>query len=209
MVTSNGLVLWVIGLNERFWPPMTPTGINVLFFNRANLYCCTNSLSIKHVGAPKSISVWASIIINFLHLTMIVTKKHCVGYEDWMGPFSLHDASRSNLIVLTKTKHAHFLLLWLWIDNRNGKCCMWSKFIWTFMSNMTWFSTIQTKIICTLVLFFLFRERFEFCLSIYMGLSYGKVVEGWANIVSGKFLYVVDVGSWRLSCWRSKSLLSH
>ncbi len=55
-------------------------------------------------------------------------------------------------------------------------------------------------------------------LSIYMGLSFAKVVENWANIVGeklicatsgAKLLCVVDVGSWCLSCQHSKSLLSH
>jgi hypothetical protein len=51
-----------------------------------------------------------------------------------------------------------------------------------------------------------------------MGSSFGEVVEGWVAIIGGKFLYVanganllcvVDVGSWRLFCQHSKSLLSH
>jgi hypothetical protein len=51
-----------------------------------------------------------------------------------------------------------------------------------------------------------------------MGLSFGEIAEGWANIVGGKllciasgakFLYVVDVGSWCLYCRHLKSLLSH
>jgi len=42
-----------------------------------------------------------------------------------------------------------------------------------------------------------------------MGSSFGKVVQGWVGIVGGKlfyvvsgenFIYVVDVGSWHLSC---------
>jgi hypothetical protein len=43
-------------------------------------------------------------------------------------------------------------------------------------------------------------------LPIYTRLSFGKIIEGWASIVGGKFFYVVDgtkllcvvdVGSWR------------
>ncbi len=60
-VTSNGLVSCVIGLDERFQPSMTSTNIGVFFPIRANLYCGTNSLSIKHVDVPKSKSVWTSI----------------------------------------------------------------------------------------------------------------------------------------------------
>ncbi len=51
-----------------------------------------------------------------------------------------------------------------------------------------------------------------------MGLSFDEVAKGWANTIGGiffcvtggaKLLCVIDVGSWRLSCWLSKSLLSH
>jgi hypothetical protein len=111
MVISNALVLCVIDLDEKLQPSMTSTDISVLFSIRANLYYCTNSLSMKHINAPKSRSVWASIIIGFLHLTMIGIKKHGVGSKDRLEPFSLHDASRSNLTFLTKTGHVHFLTL--------------------------------------------------------------------------------------------------
>jgi hypothetical protein len=53
-------------------------------------------------------SVWVSIITSLLHLTMISTEKHGARSVDRLGPFSLHDALRSNLIVPTKTKHVHF-----------------------------------------------------------------------------------------------------
>jgi hypothetical protein len=33
----------------------------------------------------------------------------------------------------------------------------------------------------------------NFILSIYTGLSFCEVAKGWANIVGGKFFYVVDV----------------
>jgi hypothetical protein len=51
-----------------------------------------------------------------------------------------------------------------------------------------------------------------------MGSFFGKVVEGWVGIVGGKLLYVIggakflrviNVDSWCLSCRRSKTLLSH
>jgi len=67
-------------------------------------------------------------------------------------------------------------------------------------------------------LFFLLHEGLNLVLSICMGSSFGKVIEGWAAIISGKFLCVtnggkllcvIDVGSWRLSCQHSKNLLSH
>ncbi len=108
MVTSNGLVSWVNSLDEKFWPSMTSGGIGVFFSTKANLYCHTNSLSRKHVDAPYSRNVWASITTNLLHLKMISTKKHGAGSEDKLGPFSFHDAPRFCLVVLIETKHAHF-----------------------------------------------------------------------------------------------------
>jgi hypothetical protein len=55
---------------------MTSIGTHVFFFTRANLYYCTNLLSMNHVNAPKSRIVWASIITNlFVHLIVIGTKK--------------------------------------------------------------------------------------------------------------------------------------
>jgi hypothetical protein len=42
---------------------------------------------------------------------MIGTKRHGVGFEDRLGPFSLHDASRSILLVLIKIGHVCFLTL--------------------------------------------------------------------------------------------------
>jgi hypothetical protein len=58
---------------------------------------------------PKSKNIWASIIISLLHLTMIGNKKNGVGFENRLGPFSLHDALRFNLAVLIETRHVHFL----------------------------------------------------------------------------------------------------
>jgi hypothetical protein len=57
MVTSNGLVSWVTGHDEMLQPSMNSIGINVLFSTKANLYCCTNFSSIKHVDVPKSRNV--------------------------------------------------------------------------------------------------------------------------------------------------------
>jgi len=104
MVTSNGLVSCVISLDERFQPSMTSIDISVFFSTRTNLYYHTNSLSIKHVDVLKS------IVTSLLHLMMIGTKKHGARFENRLGPFSLHDASRSNLIIPTKTRHVHFLI---------------------------------------------------------------------------------------------------
>ncbi len=57
MVTPNALVSCLIGHDERLQPLMTSTGTNVFFSIRANLYCRTNSLSMKCVDMLKSIIV--------------------------------------------------------------------------------------------------------------------------------------------------------
>jgi len=81
MVTSNSLVSCVTSPNERLSPSMTSTAIGVYFSTIANLYCHISFLSIKHVDAPKSRSVWASIITSLLHLMMIGTKKLKLGLK--------------------------------------------------------------------------------------------------------------------------------
>jgi len=87
---------------------MASIDIGVLFSSKANLYCCTSSLYIKHVHVPQSKNVWASIFTSLLHLTLIGTKKHGVGFENRLRPFSLHDASRSSLVDTTKNIHVCF-----------------------------------------------------------------------------------------------------
>jgi hypothetical protein len=64
---------------------------------------------MKHVDVLELRNVWASIVISLSHLTMIGTNKHVVGFENRLGSFSLHDASRSSLMVLTKSIHVCFL----------------------------------------------------------------------------------------------------
>jgi hypothetical protein len=92
MVTSKALVSCVTGLDENPQPSMTSIGISVFFFTRANLYCCTNFLSMKHVDALKSRNAWASIVTCLSHLIMFGIKKHGVGAEDSRGPFSSQNA---------------------------------------------------------------------------------------------------------------------
>jgi len=41
---------------------MISIGIVLLFFTKANLYCHTSSLSIKHVDALELRSVWAPLL---------------------------------------------------------------------------------------------------------------------------------------------------
>jgi hypothetical protein len=160
MVTLNDSVSCMINLDERFQPSTISTGTSVFFSTRTNSYFCTNSLSIKHVHALKSRSAWTSIVMSLLHLTMIGTKKHGVGSKNRLGPFSLHDASRSRSLL--KLDMLIFWLFWLWISNSSGGCYMWSTFLWTITSNMALYFTIQTKIVCMSTLLFLLREGFEY-----------------------------------------------
>jgi hypothetical protein len=74
-----------------------------------SLYCGTNFLSIKHVDVPKSRSAWTSIVTSLLHLTIIGTNKFGFEFKNKLGPFSLHDASRSNLAIPIKIGHAYRL----------------------------------------------------------------------------------------------------
>jgi hypothetical protein len=108
MVTSSGLISCVINHNEKLRPSMNSTGIGVLFSTRANFYCHINSLSIKHADVPESRNAQSSIITSFIHLIMIGIKEYGVEFEDRLGPFSLHDASRSSLVVLIEIGHVHY-----------------------------------------------------------------------------------------------------
>jgi hypothetical protein len=54
MVTFNALVSYVISPDERFRPSMTSIDVVVFFSSKANLYCHTSCLSMKHANAPKS-----------------------------------------------------------------------------------------------------------------------------------------------------------
>jgi hypothetical protein len=87
---------------------MISTSTSVPFSTRTNLYGRTNSLSIKHVYALKSRNASASIVTSLLHLIMIGTNKHGARFEDKLGPFSLHDASRCSFAIPIKTRHACF-----------------------------------------------------------------------------------------------------
>jgi len=92
--------------SNHYWPWLA---LKCFFFPiKTNLYCHTSSLSIKHVNVLESRNVWVSIITSLLHLIMIGTKKHGARLENMLGPFSLHDASKSNLVILTKTRRAYF-----------------------------------------------------------------------------------------------------
>ncbi len=90
MLISNTLASCVIGHEERLWLSMTSIPISVTFFTKANLCCCTNSLSTKHVDAPESSNVWVFIVMDLLHLIMIGNKKLGVRFEDKLLYHSEH-----------------------------------------------------------------------------------------------------------------------
>jgi hypothetical protein len=128
------------------------------------LYCCTNSLSMKHVDAWESRSVWASIIQAYYIWQWLVLRKMAldlkVGYDHFH--YLMHQGLTSQSLL--RLDMFIFWLLWSWIGKRAVTCCMWTTLLWTFTSNMIWFSTIQTKIIGTLTLFFLLHQGLEACL---------------------------------------------
>jgi len=107
MVRSNALVTWVIGLDEKLQPLMTSIDINVFFSIRSNLYCYTNSLSMKQVDVPESISVWASIVISLLHLTMIGENLH----EPMNMSVSLWTWTRENILKYILTMSQEYSLI--------------------------------------------------------------------------------------------------
>jgi hypothetical protein len=82
MVISNTLVSCVISPYESLQLLMTSIPSSVTFFAKANLCCCTNSLSTKHVDALESSNVQVFIVVNLLHLIMIGNKKLNVRFED-------------------------------------------------------------------------------------------------------------------------------
>ncbi len=57
IIIINALISCATGLEERFRPLITLIITNVTFSINAKLCCHTNSLSMKHVNAPKSRSV--------------------------------------------------------------------------------------------------------------------------------------------------------
>ncbi len=78
---------------------MTSTVTGVIFFTKANLYCYTNFLSMKHANVLESRSVGASIIVGLLHLILIDIKKNGGGPKGDVffegGLFQDNDATRA------------------------------------------------------------------------------------------------------------------
>jgi hypothetical protein len=57
MATSNALVSCVTSPNEKLQLLMMSTYTSVFFFTKANLYYCTNFLSMKHANVLESKNV--------------------------------------------------------------------------------------------------------------------------------------------------------
>ncbi len=87
IVIFNTLVSCVTSLEERFQPLITLTTINVIFSTNAKLYCCTNSLSIKHANAPESKRTWVRKVVDLPPLIMMDNKKQGANFEHKVGPF--------------------------------------------------------------------------------------------------------------------------
>jgi hypothetical protein len=71
-----------------------------------------------------------------------------------------------------------FKLLWLWIDNKDGKCYMWSCFFGHSQATRPGFPQYKQKLFVRWSYLSYFMKGFNLDLSICMGLSFGEVVEG-------------------------------
>jgi hypothetical protein len=81
------LVSCITSPKERFQPLITSTATSVAFFTNTKLCCCTNSLSINHVDAPKSRSVWVHIVMDLSPLIVMGNKRQGVSFENKVGLF--------------------------------------------------------------------------------------------------------------------------
>jgi hypothetical protein len=164
MATSNALVSCVTDFDEKFRLLMTSISTHVFFFTKANLYCWNNFWSMKYTDALESIFVWASIVTNLLHLIVIGTKNVVMDLKiTWDHlHYMMHQNSTSwSLLRLDMLIYIYFLS---GVGNKGGACFMLTMLIWIFTINMTWFFTIQTKIVCMSMLIFLLCGGFELCL---------------------------------------------
>jgi len=87
IVIVNALVSCITSPKKRFQPSITSTATSVVFSTNTRLCCHTNSLLMKHVDAPESITVWVRIVVGLPPLIMMGNKKQGVGYGDKVGPF--------------------------------------------------------------------------------------------------------------------------
>jgi hypothetical protein len=85
-----------------------------------------------------------------------------------------------------------FRLIKLWLSNRNGLCYMLTTLFWTFTCYITYFSILQTKIICMLCLFFNFVKGLNHVSSICMGSSISEVANNWGWYRKCK----ISLGQW-------------
>jgi hypothetical protein len=71
----------------------------MVILTRGNLNYLINFLLMKLVDALERRNVSIFIVVDLLHLIIIGNKIQGVGSKDKLGPFQLHDALRSNLMV--------------------------------------------------------------------------------------------------------------
>jgi hypothetical protein len=87
IIIVNTLVSCITSPEKKFQPSITSTTINVTFSTNVKLCCHTNPLSMKHVDAPESKSVWVCTVMDLPPLIMMGNKKQGVGFEDKVGLF--------------------------------------------------------------------------------------------------------------------------
>lgn len=87
----DGFISCVTFIKKRLWPSMISNIITMVLFVKANLCCHTNSLLMKLVDVPKSISAWMFVVVNFLHLIMIGNMLQGVGSKNKLGQSWTHD----------------------------------------------------------------------------------------------------------------------
>jgi hypothetical protein len=132
------------------------------------------------------------------------------GFENSLGPFALHDASKSNLVVLAKIGHARYFISFYWelaIKVAHASC--WPHFFEHSQSTWLGFSHYKQRLFVCWCWFTFSMGALNCVLLIFMGSSIDKVAKGWGGMIGTKLCCVMDVNSQHLFCWCLKSWLSH
>jgi hypothetical protein len=109
----------------------------MVILTRGSLSYLINFLLMKLVDALERINVSIFIVVDLLHFITIGDKIQGVGFKDKLGPFNLHDASRSNLMVPILISQ---IIKMKGVD----KLSMLHFFLCIVTSNVTWFFIVQT-----------------------------------------------------------------
>ncbi len=131
---------------------MTSTPIDVIFFTKANLCCCTNFLSIKHAMHHNQ-----TMFETLLSWIMTNNKKLGLNLKTSWDP-SQHIMYQSLISrSLLRMDVFIFRVSKFWVSERSGLCCMW--FFFFGHSRATLLGPPQYK----QILFFPFSEGFKSC----------------------------------------------